>query len=86
MSCRAIQDGQVIVKSSDKMWFSGGGNDKPLQYSCPENPMDNMKGDKNIMPENEPPRLEVVQCATGEEQRPITKSFSKNEAARPTQK
>ena len=39
MPCRAIQDGQVIVKSSDKMRSSGGGNGKPLQYSCHENPM-----------------------------------------------
>ena len=30
--CRATQDGQVIVKSSDKTWFTGGGKGKPLQY------------------------------------------------------
>ena len=30
----------VIVKSSDKTWSTAGGNCKPLQYSCLENPMD----------------------------------------------
>ena len=28
--CRTTQVGQVIVKSSDKTWSTGGGNDKPL--------------------------------------------------------
>ena len=27
---RATQDGQVIVKSSDKTWLTGGRNDRPL--------------------------------------------------------
>ena len=34
MPCRATQDRWVIVKSSDKMWPTRGGNGKPLQYSC----------------------------------------------------
>ena len=34
--------GKVMVESSDKMWSTGEGNGKPLQYSCLENPM-NMK-------------------------------------------
>ena len=29
-------------KSSDKMWSTGKGNDKPLQYSCLENPMNSI--------------------------------------------
>ena len=36
---RATQDGQVIVKSSDKTWSTGGGNGKPLQYSYCGNPI-----------------------------------------------
>ena len=36
--------------------------------------------------EDEPPRPESVQYATGEEQRAITNSSRKNEAARPRQK
>ena len=45
--CRATQDGRVMVESSDKMWSTGEGNGKPLQYSCLENPMNNMKKQKD---------------------------------------
>ena len=34
---------QVTLKSSDKMWSTGGGNGKPLQYSYYESPMNSMK-------------------------------------------
>ena len=43
MPCRATQDRQVMVKSPDKTWSAGEGNANPLQYSCPENPMNSMK-------------------------------------------
>ena len=43
MSCRATQDGRVMVESTDKMQSTGEGNGKPLQYSCFENPMSSMK-------------------------------------------
>ena len=39
-----IRDGQVMVERSDRMWSTGEGNGKPLQYSCLENPMNSMKG------------------------------------------
>ena len=39
----ATQDGQVMVKNSDKVWSTGEGNGNPLQYSCLENSMDSMK-------------------------------------------
>ena len=35
----ATQDRQVMVERSDRMWSTGEGNGKPLQYSCLENPM-----------------------------------------------
>ena len=38
---------QVMVESSDKMWSTGEGNGKPLQYSCLENPMNSMKKQKD---------------------------------------
>ena len=47
MLCRATQDGQVMVKNSDKMWSTGEWNSKPLQYSCLENPMKRMKTQKD---------------------------------------
>ena len=37
------QDGLVMVERSDRMWSTGEGNHKPLQYSCLENPMNSMK-------------------------------------------
>ena len=44
---RATQDvGRVMVERSDRMWSTGEGNGKPLQYSCLENPMNRMKGKK----------------------------------------
>ena len=30
----ATQDGRVMVERSDRMWSTGEGNGKPLQYSC----------------------------------------------------
>ena len=39
----ATQDGRVLVEKSDRMWSTGEGNGKPLQYSCLENPMNSMK-------------------------------------------
>ena len=43
MPCGATQDGWVMVERSDRMWSTGEGNGKPLQYSCLENPMNRMK-------------------------------------------
>ena len=62
------------------MWSTGGGNGNPLEYSCHKNPM---KKQKDMAPEDEPPRSEGVQYATGEEQRAITHSSRKNEADGP---
>ena len=56
MLCRAAQDGQVMVESSDKMWSNGEGSGKPLQYSCLENPMNSMKRQKDRTIKDELPR------------------------------
>ena len=71
------------MESSDKTWSLGGRNEKPLQYSCCENPtnMKNMQKPRDKTPEDELPRSEGVQCAAGEEWRAITNNSSKNEAA-----
>ena len=45
--CRATQDRQFMVESSDKTWSTEEGNGKPLQYSCLENTMNSMKRQKN---------------------------------------
>ena len=67
MLCRATQDGQVMVESSDKTWSTGEGTDKPLQYSCLENPMNSMKRQKDRTLKDEFLRSVAAQYATGEE-------------------
>ena len=59
MPCRATQDEWVMVESSDKMWSTGEGNGKPLQFSCLENPMNSMKWQKDRTLKEELPRLVV---------------------------
>ena len=54
--CRAIQDGQVMVERSDRMWSTGEGNGKPLQYSCLENSMNSMKRQNDRILKEELPR------------------------------
>ena len=53
-ACRATQDGQVMVERSDRMWSTGEGNGKPLQYSCLENPMNSMKRQNDMILKNSP--------------------------------
>ena len=69
MLCRVTQDGRVMVESSDKMWFTGEGNGKPLQYSCLENPMNSMKRQKDKTLKGELPRSVGAQYATGDQWR-----------------
>jgi len=83
MPCRATQDKQVMVESSDKMWSTGEGNGKPLQYSCLENPMNSMKRQKDRIPKDEIPRLVGAQYATGDQWRINSR---KNEETEPKQK
>ena len=74
-----------MVESSDKMWSTGEGNGKPLQYYCLENPMNSMKRQKKkkMIWKDGPPRSVSAQYATGEEWR---NSSRKNEEAEPKQK
>ena len=62
----ATQDGQVMVKKSDRMWSTGEGNGKPLQYSCLENPMNSMKRQNDRIPKEELPTSLGAQYATGD--------------------
>ena len=72
-----------MVESSDKMWFTGEGNGKPLQYSCLENPMNGMKKQKDRTLEDELPRSVGAQYATGDQWR---NNSRKNEEMEPKQK
>ena len=51
---------------TDRMWSTGEGNGKPLQYSCLENPMNSMKRQKVRTLEDELPRM-VGAHATGDQ-------------------
>ena len=55
-----------MVESSDKMWSTGEGNSKPLQYSYLENPMNSMKRQKDRTLKDELPRSVGVQYVTGD--------------------
>ena len=63
---RATQDGWVMVERSDRMWSTGEGNGKPLQYSCLENPMNNMKRQNDRILKEDLPRSVGAQYATGD--------------------
>ena len=67
MPCGATQDGRVMVEMSDRMWSTGEGNGKPLQYSCLENPMNSIKRQKDRTLKDELPRLVGAQYASGDQ-------------------
>ena len=81
-ACRATQDGRVMVERSDRMWSTGEGNGKPLQYSCLENPMNSMKRQSGRILK-ELTRSVGGQYATGDQWR---NNSRKNEGMEPKQK
>ena len=68
---------------SDRMWSTGEGNGKPLQYSCLENPMNSMKWQKDRTLKDELPSSVDAQYATGDQWR---NNSRKNEGMEPKQK
>ena len=58
-----------MVESCHKMWSTGEGNGKPLQYSCLENLMTTMQRQKDRTLKDELPRSVGAQYTTGEEWR-----------------
>ena len=80
---RATQDGRVMVERSDRMWPTGEGNGKPLQYSCFENPMNSMKRQNDKIVKEGLPRSVDAQYATGDQWR---NNSRKNEGMEPKQK
>ena len=72
-----------MVERSDRMWFTGEGNGKPLQYSSLENPMSSMKRQNDRILKEELPRSGGAQYATGDQWRINSK---KNEGMEPKQK
>ena len=79
----ASQDGWVMVERSDRMWSTGEGNGKPLQYSCLENTMNSMKRQNERILKEKLPRSVGAQYATGDQWR---NNSRKNEGMEPKQK
>ena len=65
----ATQDGWVMVERSGRMWSTGEGNGKPLQYSCLENPMNSMRRQNDRMLKEKLPRSVGAQYATEDQWR-----------------
>ena len=72
-----------MEERSDRMWSTGEGNGKPLQYCCLENPMNSMKRQKDRTLKDELPRSVGAQYATGDQWR---NNSTKNEEMEPKQK
>ena len=75
--------GQPMVERSDRVWSTGEGNGKPLQYSCLENPMNSMKGQNDRILKEELPMSLGTQYATGDQRRNNSRM---NEGMEPKQK
>ena len=83
MLCGATQDGRIMVEMSDKMWSTGEGNGKPLQYSSLENPINSTKKQNDRVLKEELPRSVGAQYVTGDQWR---NNSRKNEEMEPRQK
>ena len=72
-----------MVERSDRMWSTGEGNGKPLQYSCLENAINSMKRQNNRILKEELSRSVGAQYATGVQR---SNNSRKNEGMEPKQK
>ena len=72
-----------MMESSEKMWSTGEGNGKPLQYSCLENHMNSMKRQNDRTLKDELLRSVGAQYATGYQWR---NNSRKNEETEPKQR
>ena len=72
-----------MVERSDRIWSTGEGNVKPLQYSCLENPINSMKRQHERILKEELPRSVGAQYATGDQWR---NNSRKNEGMKPKKK
>ena len=72
-----------MVESSNKTWSTEEDNGRQLQYSCLENPMNNMKRQKDRTQKDELPRSVGARYATGDQWRSNSR---KNEEMEPKRK
>ena len=83
MPCGASQVWRVMVERSDRMWSTGEGNGKPLQYSCLEICMNRRKRQNDRILKEELPRSVGALYATGDWWK---NNSRKNEGMEPKQK
>ena len=69
-----------MVETSDKMWSTGKGNGKPLQYSYLENSINSMVRQKDRTLKDELPRSVGAQYATGDQWRNNSRKNEEMEA------
>ena len=72
-----------MVEGTHRMWSTGEGNGKPLQYSCLENPMNSMKRQNDRTLKEKLPRSVGARYATGDQWR---NNSRKKEGMEPEQK
>ena len=72
-----------MVERSDRIWSTGEGNGKPLQYSCLENSMNSINRQNDRILKEEVPRSVGAQYATGDHWR---NNSRKNEGMEPKKK
>ena len=82
-ACGATQDRWVMAERSDRMWPTGEGNGKPLQYSCLKNPMNSRKRQNDRILKEELPKSVGAQYATGDQ---WSNNSRKNEGMEPKKK
>ena len=71
------------MERPDRMWSTGEGNGKPLQYSSLENLINSRKRQNDRIPKEELPRSLGAQYATGDQWR---NNSRKNEGMEPKQR
>ena len=71
------------MERSDRMWSTGEGSGKQVQYSCLENPMNSMKRQNDRILKEELPRSVGDQYDIGNQWR---NNSRKNEGMKPKQK
>ena len=72
-----------MMERSDRIRSTRGGNGKPLQYSCLENPMNSMRRQKDRTLKDELPKSVGAQYATADQWR---NNFRKTEGMETKQK
>ena len=72
-----------MVERSDRMWSTGDGNGKPLQYSCLENPLNSMQRQNDRILKEKLPRSVGAQYVTVDQWKNKSR---KNKGMQPKQK